>query len=449
MGLYLAQLPPAELARLKAELAETLIEYFCYPRFMDYRMNTLRMRPVDRSKRQEVWSFLSSFDFGPWGRVDVQSPDFQRLVERLLIQFIQRNRAFFGNQGRKRMTDVRTLISSSSMAVTEGLRAHLTGRKSSQPFGSPRPVVSWASLKVTPDLGWEQVANATQQLQQQLQELRGDIPAEGDVTSRPGQIPSSLFSSTPAAPPRRSPRNRASANGSGKVQAVTTPTPPNLPNPPAPPFSPVQPAPPSRFAQRADHPVPSTPFVEPSPPPLRSDGTFSHIEEVETIPFTGEPPHNLAGQMSFPQQAPHPSPAPGAEPTSPQAMPLPAPASMRELSKTPSTSLAGVQGTTGALAKPDTIVVSDEDVVIFEQMKYQLLVWLRIEAVRLGIDIADQPPLQLIDLLRDQEGFDDTRLQVVTTLLHLADSVVAKGQAALIDYKQAMMFYLMHTRRAR
>ena len=122
---------------------------------------------------------------------------------------------------------------------------------------------------------------------------------------------------------------------------------------------------------------------------------------------------------------------------------------MRELSKTPSTSLAGVQGTTGALAKPDTIVVSDEDVVIFEQMKYQLLVWLRIEAVRLGIDIADQTPLQLIDLLRDQEGFDDTRLQVVTTLLHLADSVVAKGQAALIDYKQAMMFYLMHTRRAR
>lgn len=125
---------------------------------------------------------------------------------------------------------------------------------------------------------------------------------------------------------------------------------------------------------------------------------------------------------------------------------------MRELSKTPSTSLAGVQGTTAALAKPaasDTIVVSDEDVVIFEQMKYQLLVWLRIEAVRLGIDITDRTPLQLIDHLRDQEGFDDTRLQVVSTLLHLADSVSAKGVAALIDYKQAMMFYLMHTRRAR
>lgn len=452
MGLYLAQLPPAELARLKAELAETLIEYFCYPRFLDYRTNRLRMRPVDRSKRQEVWSFLSSYDFGPWGRVDVQSPDFQRLVERLLIQFIQRNRAFFGNQGRKRMPDVRALIGSSSVVVTEGLRVHLTGRKSSQPFGSPRPVVSWASLKVGTDLSWEQVANATQQLQQQLLELREDIQAEGDNTSRPYQPPSSRPAAMPASPPRRSPRNRASSNGSGKVQAVVPPTSPNLPTPLAPPYSPVQPAPPSRFVPQEDHPVPSTPFVEPSPSPVRIDNPFRHIEEVETIPFTGEPPQNVAGQKSFPQQVPHSSPVPGAEHSTPEALSPQAPASMRELSKSPSLSLAGVQGTTGALAKPaagNTIIVSDEDVVIFEQMKYQLIVWLRIEAVRLGIDIADRTPLQLIDLLRDQEGFDDTRLQVVTTLLHLADTVCAKGQAALIDYKQAMMFYLMHTRRAR
>jgi hypothetical protein len=202
--------------------------------------------------------------------------------------------------------------------------------------------------------------------------------------------------------------------------------------------------------------VPSTPVVESSPPPLRSDNSLIHIDEVETIPFNAEPPRNAAGQKSFPQQAPQPSPAPVAEPSSPQALSpspsLSAPASMRELSKSQSTSLPSVQETTGALAKSaagDTIVVSDEDVVIFEQMKYQLLVWLRIESVRLGIDIADRTPLQLIDLLRDQAGFDDTRLQVVTTMLQLADTVSAKGQASLIDYKQAMMFYLMHTRHTR
>lgn len=95
------------------------------------------------------------------------------------------------------------------------------------------------------------------------------------------------------------------------------------------------------------------------------------------------------------------------------------------------------------------MVVSDEDVVIFEQMKYQLIIWLRVEAVRQGLDIANQSPSQLIDLLRQQENVDETRLEVVTTLLRLVDSVSAKGHATMLDYKQAMMFYLVHTRPAR
>ena len=78
MGVFLGQLPPAEIARLKAELAETLIAHFCYPRFFDYRSESLRTRPVDRSKRQEVWLYLSSVDFTAWNRVDLMSPDFQR-----------------------------------------------------------------------------------------------------------------------------------------------------------------------------------------------------------------------------------------------------------------------------------------------------------------------------------------------------------------------------------
>src|SRR5713101_3967925 len=111
VGMLVNQLPPTELARLKAELAEALIANFCYPRFFDYRTNSLRMRPVDRSKRQEVWLYLSSVDLSAWGRVDLMSPDFQRQVERLFIHFVQRNRSFFGEQGRKRMSDVRMLLS--------------------------------------------------------------------------------------------------------------------------------------------------------------------------------------------------------------------------------------------------------------------------------------------------------------------------------------------------
>ena len=438
MGLYLAQLPPAELARLKAELAETLIANFCYPRFMDYRTSTLRMRPVDRNKRQEVWSFLSSYDFGAWGRIDVQSPEFQRLVERLLIQFIQRNRAFFGNQGRKRMSDVRSLIGSSSTLVTEGLRGHLNGRKpsqtsqsssSAQAFGSPRLVISWSSSSVPTESSWEQIASATQQLQQQLQELRGEIQVESDKGARLSPSPLAKPAEIPAvAPsPKRSPRSRASANGGGKVAAVSPP-------------------------------VPSSPVVEPSSPAAKS------IEDVETIPFTVRPSQEVTPKVNLPHPAAHPaSAASTAEPAqSTQAAPIPAPpaprplppapVSMRELSRTPPTPASATPASSGALVKPSdnsTLVLSDEDVMLFEQMKYQLIVWLRVEAVRLGLDFADQTPLELIDLLRQQESFDETRLQILTTLLNLADTVSEKGQATVVDYKQAMMFYLMHTRHAR
>lgn len=106
-------------------------------------------------------------------------------------------------------------------------------------------------------------------------------------------------------------------------------------------------------------------------------------------------------------------------------------------------------GTPAKAAEQATVMLSDEDMVIFDQLKYQLVVWLRVEAVRQGLDIANLSPLQLVDLLRQEGEADETRLQVVTTLLHLADAVAVRGQATLIDYKQAMMFYLMHTRRTR
>ncbi len=92
----------------------------------------------------------------------------------------------------------------------------------------------------------------------------------------------------------------------------------------------------------------------------------------------------------------------------------------------------------------------DEDVMVFEQIRHQLLVWLRVEAVRSGIDeITNQGAFQLLDLLQQQDGIDAARLQVVSTMLQLIDQVIASGRATMLDYKQTMMFYLMHTRHTR
>jgi hypothetical protein len=94
----------------------------------------------------------------------------------------------------------------------------------------------------------------------------------------------------------------------------------------------------------------------------------------------------------------------------------------------------------------DMLSVGEDDVAIFEQMRHQLIIWLRIEAVKAGLEISDQGPAQLLEMLRQQAHFDETRLQVVSTLLNLANQVVKTGLVSVLDYKQALMFHLMHTR---
>jgi hypothetical protein len=78
-------------------------------------------------------------------------------------------------------------------------------------------------------------------------------------------------------------------------------------------------------------------------------------------------------------------------------------------------------------------------------MRHQLVVWLRVEAVRSGMDISGLSPLQLLELLRQQRSFDETRLQIISTLLNVSNQVVKSGQANLLDYKQGLMFYLIHS----
>jgi hypothetical protein len=473
VGIYLSQLPAAELARLKAELAETLIANFCYPRFFDYRTNSLRMRPVDRSKRQEVWLFLGNMDFSAWNRIDLLSPDFQRQIERLFIHFVQRNRSFFGEQGRKRMADVRMLINTSSQAVIDGFRGHLTSRQTANPpFGSPRPVSSWAMTNVTgrPELKWEQIVSSTMLVQQQIQELRGEIKPSTPGDARPAE-----------SAPKRVTRGRSTANryANGSVEPEARPIASqqasHLPSPQQTsmplPASMQKPETGAREESRtitSPSPGPKTtnPLAPPSAavigspaitvvPPVNKMGSLvvpdlnssqaqkvDHIVVPASASVPGAPAYNQAAETVAPQmhqvrpvEQMHPPTAPAAvEP--------------RELSRTIHPSQASLVEVPTKQPEGTAVILSDEDLVIFEQMRYQLLTWLRIEAIHAGLDISGQGPGQLLELLKQQDGFDDTRLQVVSTLLNISNQVIVNGRASLLDYKQAMMFYLMHTRRS-
>lgn len=454
MGMYLNQLPPTEVARLKAELAETLIAHFCYPRFYDYRTGGLRTRPVDRAKRQEVWQYLNAVDFNVWGRVDVDSPDFQRQVERLLIHFVQRNRSFFGEQGRKRMTDVRTLITSCSTLLADGLRGHLRGHVANPPFGTPRPVFSWSGGRNAIDLSWEQVLTSTMQLQQQIQEARGEISSSVPPTPSPsGTLPASIpatpvaRSSTvpsrrPRAPRPSAPGGRTNGGGMREEEALSWPAARKS----APIAGDVRyPAAYAGDAGRGSStsyaPLPEAsptlplPLGKPEPTPVGTAGN-------------GEAPPALRSRRSRSAEIPATTVAPASGPL-PRALSQPVAISTAAVPTRPSQPVptpAAAEISVKA-AESATVLNGDEDVVIFEQMRHQLVVWLRVEAVHAGIEVGTQGAFQLVEVLRQQDGTDVTRLQIVSTLLGVCDQVMSGGRASLFDYKQAMMFYLMHTRR--
>jgi len=460
MGIYLGQLPPAEIARLKAELAETLIAHFCYPRFFDNRTNELRMRPVDRAKRQEVWLFLSSVDFTSWGRVDLMSPDFQHQIERLFIQFVQRNRAFFGEQGRKRMSDVRMLINSSSSSVVQGLRGHLTGQRGAHPFGSPRSNVSWSqSITGRQEPDWEQIASATMLLQQQLQELRGEVRpgASNGVEVRP-----SANGTARRPQPQRPPTPTGIGNSAGVAEydnISTLSTPPSVPaaNMPPPPSSmrpaAISPNTPVTPARKLDAPPMTSPLkpgvapVVPAPSPLaeQANGAAPIAPPMKSGPLTSAAAvkSGTLPPLSTRTSGPLSSAETVISAVTPAVSTPSAPVQPRSVSQT---AQPGSSTLATSPREANMLTVGEDDMAIFEQMRHQLVVWLRVEAIRAGLEVSNQTPAQLLDMLRQQARFDETRLQVVSTLLNLSNQIVKTGVVSLLDYKQALMFHLMHTR---
>ncbi|GLV56945.1 hypothetical protein KDH_37840 [Dictyobacter sp. S3.2.2.5] len=494
MGIYLGQLPPAEIARLKAELAETLIANFCYPRFFDHRTESLQMRPVDRSKRQEVWLYLSSVDFTAWSRIDLMSTDFQHQIERLFIQFVQRNRNFFGSQGRRRMSDIRLLISSCASTVTQNLRHHLTGQKSTPgtpPFGSPRPVVSWSTPSISgrSEPTWEQVANSTMLLQQQMQEIRGEArpmatPAAAAVAQpvgvgassanqyattgaarRPAATPGSASSASypsvqqpgrsdveapaarkPVAPQRQNQPVAPAADGRvGSAQPVAAATPATMPPPAARTGRPAETAAPQPVARKLDSLTQpqenknAAPVNRSAPPAQTSVTAPTMPVSRQSRTSTGNGTRPPTSPLSETAPAPAVS-APPASPAAPAAARASAPANFPVAPNSP---LAAAT----SHGNREVMTAGEDDLAIFEQMRHQLVIWLRVEAISAGLEISNQSPTQLLEMLRQQARFDETRLQVVSTLLNLANQVMKTGLVSVLDYKQALMFHLMHTRR--
>ncbi len=457
-SIYLGQLPPAEVARLKAELAETIIANFCYPRFFDYRTDSLRMRPVDRAKRQEVWLYLSSVDFTTWNRVDLMSADFQRSIERLFIQFVQRNRSFFGEQGRKRMSDVRMLITSTSTTVVQGLRTHITGQRQDRqgipPFGSPRQPLSWTTAgKGYIEPTWEQIVTTTMLLQQQLQELRGEVK----TVTPPDESPATPTTGSPQrrtnrTSPTRVEQEPAQAPGSKAQKNMRTTTSPLHGTKSTSPLNPA--ALPNMAPPRPSVPLaPAASVASSTATPVRKQEIPTPVIPATDEPLVSTPPSTKSTEPIGPSRSTvSVQPLTALPPISPMPVPPATPTSDTPSSLQTTTPTATVAASSTTISKRENrdstlMQVGDDDIAIFEQMRHQLIIWLRVEAVHSGLEIADQSPPQLLEMLHRQERYDGTRLQVVSTLLNLANQVIKNGRVSVLDYKQALTFHLMHTRR--
>ncbi len=483
MGIYLGQLPPAEIARFKAELAETLVANFCYPRFFDYRTASLHMRPVGRAKRQEVWLYLSSVDFTAWSRIDLTTPEFQHHIEGLFIQFMQRNRSFFGRQGRRRMSDVRMLISSCAGAVAQGLRNHLTGQwQGKSPFGSPRPTVSWSATPISgqPGLHWEQISAATMMLQQQLQELRGELKSADGSQERPNNL------AVPARPTNSASSSSGISTASGNIQRISHPKVTAMPVSAASPLSspevdvvvarqltvtsmspavnarmaaqvadgkgtlssgsaPLAAVAPARKLEPAEIPVERFRPVRSKPEPLSPLIERSAPVHKSDLHTASAPPRVVSTPM-VPLTSTKSTEGRERTPSSPDSVTSPVSVPQSQARRVPPADLPVTNGATSS-NRCDVMSVGEDDLAIFEQMRHQLILWLRIEAISAGLEIAGQGPAQLLEMLRQQSRIDETRLQVVSTLLNLANQVVKTSTVSALDYKQALMFHLMHTRR--
>src|ERR1051326_1986513 len=172
MGGSLRQLTSRQLERLKSELAEVILANVCYPAFLDYRMNTLRTRPVDRRKRQEVWAYVSGVNFNPLANMDVSSMDFRRFVERVFLRYIDLNRALVATASARQIAAVRARVPQLAMSVARGLADYLVLSEAST-FGQARLLESWGVARTgLKEPTWEQIEKTTLVLQTTLVYLR-------------------------------------------------------------------------------------------------------------------------------------------------------------------------------------------------------------------------------------------------------------------------------------
>ncbi|MGH2514512.1 MAG: hypothetical protein ACRDHP_02550, partial [Ktedonobacterales bacterium] len=148
MGVCVGDLEQRQMERLRVELGEVLAAHVAYPPFFNYRAAQPMVRPLDRTKRDEIDQYLRSVNFTPIERVEVTSPELRRFLERLMLRYIEVNPAFVQPRLHRRLPELRSRVPRMAAEVQRGLLSLLAGQTT--PFGTQRARPNWSGPATQP-----------------------------------------------------------------------------------------------------------------------------------------------------------------------------------------------------------------------------------------------------------------------------------------------------------
>lgn len=142
MAARMGELDARAQERLRAALGEKLSARFAYPCFYDYGVERLRVRPVDRVKRQEIAAYVETVGFAPLEPMAVDSAELRRYFEGVFLRYLDVN----PHLGKPRMTGRRAQLRVEAQRAAEELQGDLVAfvEGNGPTFGAAPARVSWA-----------------------------------------------------------------------------------------------------------------------------------------------------------------------------------------------------------------------------------------------------------------------------------------------------------------
>lgn len=459
MGVCVGDLDQRQMERLRAELGEVLAAYVAYPPFFNYRTAQTVVRPLDRTKREEIDQYLRSVNFTPIERVDVTSPEVRRFLERLFVRYIEVNPSLARPRLTRRLPELRSRAPRMAAEVQRGLLAFLAGQMTT--FGTQRPRPGWSGPAAQPYHLKQDREHNTRVLEAILvRRSSGVLPAVN-----PARPAASVARAKPAppAPPVISDRlwPVVSSDLTVPVPAQGIPS-PGIHSPFAglevgaqsDVFSSISsPSVSSAFAgSGVISERPTGPLVVPQPAAKASPSTNSTVSPAASASPAGNvrelPPDlfQLYGDYLRDMEPEAAENAPAAD--DPPTAELPA-VHLARSAPAPSPAPIATNGHTGpAIPATRASETTDtrSDKLIFWQLRYQLEAYVRRAARSYGVQTSSGDPSGVIDALRRSKFVDEADLRIAEGILAITDHVTAGTAPTVEDYRQALMLYLLYHR---